>query len=62
MAKKKSISGKISLYASTREKKASSTRNYSSKSDRNRIIEHWKKLYRLDRKNYYVIQIEPDVN
>jgi hypothetical protein len=56
------VNGKISLYASTREKKASATRNYSSKSDRNRIIEHWKKLYRLDRKNYYVIQIEPDVN
>lgn len=61
MAKKKQITGKISLYASPKERKASVTRGYTSKSDRNRIISAWKRLYRLDNKSY-IIQIEPDVN
>jgi hypothetical protein len=61
MAKKKQVSGKISLYASSKERKASVTRGYTSKSDRNRIITAWTRLYRLENKSY-IIQIEPDVN
>lgn len=34
------------------------SRTYKSKTDRKRIIEHWKKLYRLEEKKYYLV-IEP---
>jgi len=72
MGKKKSITGKISLYASPNQTKEKVLRKqtkswldikvYKSKIDRNRIIVIWKRLYRLQNKNFYILQIAPDVN
>lgn len=71
MAKKKSITGKIFLYASPNKnekilrrqtKKLLDSKEYRSKTDRNRIIAIWKRLHQLQNKNNYIIQIAPNVN
>ncbi len=62
MAKKKPITGTIYLYANPNERLPSASRNYKCKADRVKILKLWNKLYRLENKPHYVIQIAPNVN
>lgn len=57
--KRDSTSGFISLLDG--DGKASSTKKYTSISQRNDILKYWTKLYKLENKVYGLI-IAPDIN
>ena len=64
MDKKKriTIQGTIYLYASAKDRVPSAMKVYKSLAQRKRIVEIWKRMYQLENKPFYIIQIAPDVN
>lgn len=52
MNKKQSTNGKISLYSV--QKEFVTSKNYKSILERQRVLELWKKMYRLEDKIFYI--------
>lgn len=57
----KDVSGKIHLLSDI-DMSIAATRLYKGRYQRNGIIKKWEKMYNLNRKGYYTIQIVPDVS